>query len=404
VDEAHNLHDRIKELSSAHMTTIMLNRAIKEAKKYKLKEIEEVLFHFPPLLRLLLGKEQEIYVTKEKFVELVGTITPYKELIDMCYDHADKIREDQKQSYIGAIAFFLDSWLGTDDGFTRIISRKKGIKEDTFSISYRCLDPSIIAKEVLDTASSVIMMSGTLTPTTMYEKLLGFEEKLTEQAEFPSPFPPENKLNLIIGKTSTKFTGRNELQFKEIAKILVNVINETPGNSAIFFPSYFLRDRIYEHMQGVEKTVFQESPLMERSEKEEMIAKFKTYKKSGATLLAAISGSFGEGIDLPGDELKTVVIVGLPLTNPDLETKALIDYYDKKFHKGWDYGYVFPAFNKIIQSAGRCIRSETDKGVVIFLDERYTWDNYYRCFPKNWDMKISVNEYRNKIKEFFEKK
>ena len=116
--------------------------------------------------------------------------------------------------------------------------------------------------------------------------------------------------------------------------------------------------------------------------------------------MGVISGSFGEGIDLPGDLLKGVVIVGLPLQKPDLETKALIDYFDKKFKKGWDYGYLYPAFNKCLQSAGRCIRSETDRGVIIFLDERYTWSNYARCFPPDWKMRTTLL-YGRMIEEFF---
>jgi DNA excision repair protein ERCC-2 len=147
--------------------------------------------------------------------------------------------------------------------------------------------------------------------------------------------------------------------------------------------------------------VFIERPEMSSNDKDEMIAAFKTYKKHGAVLLGVVSGSFGEGLDLPGDELKTVVVVGLPLSRPDLETKALIEYYDTKFKSGWNYGYIFPAFNRIIQNAGRCIRSPTDRGVIVFLDERYTWDKYYRCFPKSWKMKISVNHYKEQIEKFF---
>jgi DNA excision repair protein ERCC-2 len=113
-----------------------------------------------------------------------------------------------------------------------------------------------------------------------------------------------------------------------------------------------------------------------------------------------MGGNFGEGIDLPGDYLKGVIIVGLPLQRPDLETEALIKYYDDKFKKGWDYGYLFPAFNRALQSAGRCIRSETDKGVIIFLDERYTWKNYNRCFPPSWSLKTTLL-YEKMIEDFF---
>jgi DNA excision repair protein ERCC-2 len=131
-----------------------------------------------------------------------------------------------------------------------------------------------------------------------------------------------------------------------------------------------------------------------------MLDRFKGYKDIGAVFLAVASGSFGEGIDLPGDLLKAVIVVGLPLSQPDLETKSLIDYFDKKFGKGWDYGYLFPAFNKTLQNAGRCIRSETDKGVIVFLDERYVWPNYRRCFPEDWEMVVSKDP-MYEINEFF---
>ena len=117
-------------------------------------------------------------------------------------------------------------------------------------------------------------------------------------------------------------------------------------------------------------------------------------------MLGVYSGSFGEGIDLPGDLLKAVIVVGLPLNKPDLETQELIKYYDELFGKGWDYGYLFPAMNRCFQSAGRCIRSETDKGIIIFLDQRFTWPNYFRCFPADWELKIS-KEYQDRVKGFF---
>ena len=95
-----------------------------------------------------------------------------------------------------------------------------------------------------------------------------------------------------------------------------------------------------------------------------------------------MGGSFSEGVDLPGDLLNGVIAVGVPLGKPDLQTKEMIGYFDKKFSRGWEYGYLYPAMSKCFQSAGRCIRSEKDKGVVIFLDERFAWQNYFCCFPK----------------------
>ena len=113
-----------------------------------------------------------------------------------------------------------------------------------------------------------------------------------------------------------------------------------------------------------------------------------------------VSGAnFAEGIDLPGDLLNGVVVVGLPLAKPSLKNRQIIKFYEDKYGKGWDYGYIYPAMSKCIQSAGRCIRSETDKGVVIFLDERFSWQNYYACLPREGLM-VS-KEYKKLLKEFF---
>jgi len=103
---------------------------------------------------------------------------------------------------------------------------------------------------------------------------------------------------------------------------------------------------------------------------------------------------------LPGDLLKGVIIVGIPLKKPDIETQKLIEYYDEKFGKGWEYGYSLPAMQRCFQGAGRCIRSETDKGVIVFLDKRFTWDTYYKVFPGHWDIKIT-ELYEKRVREFF---
>jgi DNA excision repair protein ERCC-2 len=233
----------------------------------------------------------------------------------------------------------------------------------------------------------------------MYKELLGVER--VQEVVFKDPFPKKNRLNLIIPKTTTKYTRRNEEQYRNIAEVLSEIADSVPGNMAVFFPSYYLRDQVEKFLaDNTEKTLFSEHSNLTKTEKQQLLDNFKSYKDSGAVLLGAASGSFGEGIDLPGDYLKAVVVVGLPLTKPDLETKSLIKYFDKKFDKGWDYGYLFPAFNKTLQNAGRCIRSETDRGIIAFLDERYIWNNYFRCFPEDWHIEIS-QDYKTLVREFF---
>ncbi len=406
VDEGHNLPGRARELLTERLSNFVTKRAIKEAKDLKNSEIANCLEKMHELITQL-GKEtqDEKPITKDAFVQLVEKVTAYKydELMVELDTLSELVRDEKKQSFCGIISGFMEKWMGEDEGYVRIISKQRGRgKEDFITVSYRCLDPSLITKPVIESSLMTILMSGTLTPTQMYKDLLGFPADAIEKT-YPSPFEEENKLTLMIPETTTKYSARSEAQYERIAEIITEVSESIPGNVAIFFPSYYIMNEVYKKFfDKCSKTVFTEQPNLSKDEKAELFGKFEQYKKVGSVFLGVVSGSFGEGIDLPGDLLKGVVIVGLPLTKPNIETEALIKYFDQKFKKGWDYGYIFPAMNKTLQSAGRCIRTETDKGVVVFLDERYTWDNYYRCFPIEWKIKIT-KMYVDRIKEFFDK-
>ncbi|MBS3130950.1 ATP-dependent DNA helicase [Candidatus Woesearchaeota archaeon] len=406
VDEAHNLPSRIRDLMTAKLSNNILERALKEAKKFKFSEAAEMLISIKgaidDLSRDLSIDKEEKLIDKEDFTGLLKKDMDYGQIVSELEDAGDDIREAQKHSYTGSVAKFLQAWLGQDEGFARIISKRGYMGRDLVTVSYRCLDPSMVSRDIIKKSHSTIMMSGTLNPTFMYKDILGFEHDAIER-ELENPFPENNRLNIIIPETTTKFTRRNKEEFGKIADICSNIVNRIPGCTAIFFPSYLLRDSIYNFFNGkCKKTMFLEKPRMTKEEKEGMIERFKGYKKHGAVLLGVASGSFGEGIDMPG-VLKCVIVAGLPLQKPDLETKELIDYYEKKFGKGFDYGYVIPALTKSLQNAGRCIRSEKDHGIIIFLDERFAWQNYYKFFPKDMDFKIS-RVYESRIEDFFSQK
>ncbi|MCX6707812.1 MAG: ATP-dependent DNA helicase [Candidatus Woesearchaeota archaeon] len=404
IDEGHNLPGRIRDLATEMLSSFIMKKAIKEAKTLNFSETVKTLSMIQDILNkygegMKIGAEK--LIKKDDFVARISRINDYEELVNDLFEICNKIRESQKQSYVGSVAGFLQLWLGPEDGFVRIFSVSQFRNLPLLTLKNRCLDPSVITKDVISGAHSTIVMSGTLTPTDMYKSLLGFPEETVEK-EYESPFMEENKLTIVIPETTTKFSMRNDAQFKRIAEITSEIANEVPGNSAIFFPSYDFRDKVYKHFYDMcRKTTFLEQPRMTKEEKTNFIENFKEQEKAGAVLLGVATGSFGEGIDLPGDFLKAVVVVGLPLNQPDLETKELINYFNKKFSKGWDYGYIFPAFNKCLQNAGRCIRSETDRGVVVFLDERYVWPMYRRCFPQDSEIKVS-RHYKELIEEFFD--
>lgn len=402
IDEGHNLPSRMRELMTSVLSSFVIKRAVQEAKKNsrdvipKLSQIQDVLNDLAEGLET----GQEKLVEKEDFIDKTKEFADYDELTAELELIGTEIRENEKKSFIGSIAGFLESWRGNDEGFTRILENKNTKFGPSIALTYRCLDPSLTTRPVIANSHSTIMMSGTLTPTSMYADLLGFP-KNTVEASFRSPFPEKNKLMLVVPQTTTKFTKRNEGQYKKIAAICADIANNVPGNSMIFFPSYELMKNVNLFFKDIcKRTTFIEDRKFNKKEKIEFLEKFKNYKnKGGAALLAVIGANFAEGIDLP-DLLKAVVIVGLPLQKPSLEIKELMKYYEQKFGKGIDYGYILPAIQKILQAAGRCIRSETDKGVIVFLEERYTMPTYFRCFENETNLKVT-NDYMEEIKKFF---
>ncbi len=406
-DEGHNLPQRARDLLTIKLSSYVIDQAVKEARQFGTGELADTIVSIGDFLMELVKEniqidKEESLVTRGDFEMKVKNLCDLDQLVGDLQDVADEVLETKKRSFIRSVAEFLMSWPGPDEGFVRILSREFDSKGKVqVTLSYKCLDPSFVMRPLFNECHSVIVMSGTLTPTNMYNDLLGFDEDDTIVQEYDNPFPKENRLNLIIPETSTKFTSRSKEMYMQIANRCNEIVTSVPGNCAVFFPSYNIMEEIYFILKDkCDKTIFLEQPGMSKEERGDMLERFKEYKDTGAVLCGVSSGSFGEGIDLLGDYLKSVMVVGLPLSKPNLETQELIKYYDKKYGRGWDYGYIFPAIIKSMQNAGRCIRSKTDRGVIVFLDERYLWNKYYRCFPSDWGMKVAVKP-ADEIRKFF---
>ena len=403
-DEAHQIPGKCRDLLSSELSTLTIELASKEAKTLGLNDIAQDILKLKEILEDLSRKktaidQYESLIKKDEFTNEIKKFVDYKELIDSLQAVSDAVSETKKRSFANSVSSFLINWEGPDHSFTRILNKgftEKG--QPIVILSYKCLDPSLIIKPIVSESYSSIFMSGTLNPLEMYKDLFGIDAKC---AEYKNPFPKNNKLNIIVPDTTTKFTARSPEMYRKIAEHCSSIVNIVPGNTAVFFPSYKIRDDVNEYFKNLcTKTTFLETPNLSKQERTELIERFKQYGNVGAVLLAASAGSFGEGIDIEKNILKSVIVVGIPLDKPDLETQELIKYYDLKFKKGWDYGYIMPALIKTFQNAGRCIRSETDKGVIVYLDQRYTWENYFKCFPKDSYLKIT-KEPLPKINEFF---
>ena len=409
VDEAQNLPSRIREVLSSTVSNFSLNRAVKEARQAGYEETANDLTEIYNILidmsQKELSEKEECYVQRDEFIAKVEKVGKnFEELAGDLLLLGERIRAENKVSYIGSIGSFLQQWLEEGDGFVRILRRSEWKEKSLIQLNFRCLDPALASKELFEECHSAILMSGTLTPTRMYRDILGMSEERTKCKEYDNPFPKTNRLSLVIPDTTTRFTRRKPEEFQKIAEWCAQVVNSIPGNVAVFFPSYYVRDKVApEFERKSRKSIFSEQQGLSKRERMEMLEQFKEYSDLGAVFLGVTGGSFGEGIDLPGKFLRGVVVVGVPLDSPDLETQSLIDYYEKLFGAGWDYGYIFPAMNRVVQAAGRAIRSETDRGVVVLIDERFTWKNYFKCLPVEWQIIVTKNPV-DRIKKFFEPK
>ncbi len=394
VDEAHNLSSRLRALMSTKLSTVIINRAKKEAKKFGYANYVTALEALENRLR----KEAEQLNDGEEVVAKKGIIDKldYDTLALNLESLGEEIRKMQRYSYVGSVGSFLIDYKGQDLGFVRILRKEDG---EVF-LSYNCLDPSILSEEVIRESHSTIFISGTLKPLEMYRDIFGFPEA-TKLVEYNSPFPEDNKKILINTETSTLYKERGPEMFRRISEISAKIVNTIKGNSIIFFPSYSLKNQIARYLIPlITKTIFEEDEGLSHKQRFEIIERFKGYKDTGSVLLAVTTGSFGEGIDLPGDLLKGVVVVGIPLQPPTLEVKALMNYYNLKFDKGRDYAYIIPAITKSLQNAGRAIRTEKDKGVIAFLDRRYAYQQYYKLLPDNSKIILS-KDIEKEINSFF---
>ncbi|MBR9706964.1 MAG: ATP-dependent DNA helicase, partial [Candidatus Diapherotrites archaeon] len=389
IDEAQNLPSRVRSILSTSLSTFNLDAAVKELQALELDELAELMkFTRAQLMKLGMNKipsgQHEVVVDKYALLDILGRKFPDLEdlpslLVDAGMEYLDK--KKKSKSACLSIAKFLETWFEDSKAHVRILHKKY----ESYQLTYSALDPGEFTAPVFKEIRSAILMSGTLTPTTMYQEVLGLEPERTTLREYDSPFPKENRLNLIVPNVTTKYTKRTEAGFERIAEETVKVVNSIPGNVAVFYPSYKIMNSVLDLTQErIGRPVLVQEENMKPQKLNDLITQFKNASRGfGAVLMGVSGGSISEGQDFPGIELLGVVVVGIPLAQMNLETKALIDYCEKKFGKGWHYGYMYPAMSKAIQAAGRVIRNESDKGVVAFLDERYDWPNYNVCFPKD---------------------
>jgi DNA excision repair protein ERCC-2 len=249
-----------------------------------------------------------------------------------------------------------------------------------------CLDPSHLLRQALARGGAAVFFSATLAPIDYFCTVLGGMPE-DPWMQLASPFPPENLAVLIHDRIQTQFKARAESMGDVVTAIRTVVAGRT-GNYLVYFPSYQYLNAVLEAFQSgsgyPSVSVLAQRPGMTESERDSFLAAFSM--EHGETLVgfAVLGGIFGEGIDLAGERLIGAVIVGVGLPQMCIERDLIRDYFQQRNVAGFDYAYTYPGMNRVLQSIGRVIRSETDRGVVLLIDARFGEMRYRRLFPAWW--------------------
>lgn len=251
-------------------------------------------------------------------------------------------------------------------------------------ITQLCLDPSVIIADRLGKAVSSVLFSATLTPLPYYRELLGGGAQ-DPMLDLPSPYDPERLLLLAHAGISTKYRDRTE-SYLPIAKALVAVVHSRVGNYLVYFPSYEYLQRVAErfHELSPQTELLIQTSRMNEKEREAFLHRFDQANPNTLVGFCVLGGIFSEGIDLKGDRLIGAIIVGAGLPRLSLRQEQIKEYFNRKNGRGYDYAYVFPGMNKVLQAAGRVIRSETDSGLALLIDARFDTARYRALFPAHW--------------------
>lgn len=246
-----------------------------------------------------------------------------------------------------------------------------------------CKDPSRFLGDVLSRVHSAIGLSATLSPPDFYLDLLGFERGRTAVVAVPSPFPSGHRRVVIDGSVATTWRERPS-NYGKIAERLAAFAGAVPGNCLALFPSYRFLSEVAGRMRADGKRVLIQDRAAGDREREAILDTLRSAVLGDVLLLAVAGGVFAEGVDYPGDMLRAVAVVGPCLPALNLEQQLLQHYYDERFERGFEYAYVVPGMTRVVQAAGRLIRSEQDTGVIALLDQRFLRGPYRNHLPHDW--------------------
>jgi DNA excision repair protein ERCC-2 len=268
-----------------------------------------------------------------------------------------------------------------------------------------CKDASRFLRQRLEGFHSVIAMSATLTPFAFYQDVLGLPPERTFAVELPSPFPAENRCIVAIPQVSTTYRDRQR-DAPKVAEIIETIMAQRQGHYCAFFPSFAYLRQVRSYLQLPPERLLEQMENMSERDRAWMLRQLERDQGEGLLMLAVQGGIFAEGVDYPGDMLIGTIIVGPGLPRYDVEQELIRAYYDEHYDNGFAYAYLYPGMNRVVQSAGRVIRSETDVGMIALVGKRFTYRNYTDCFPSHWytesPRELVARNYQQRLHRFWQ--
>lgn len=381
IDEAHNLVDRAREMYSATLNEekfVKVKKLISKKDKRITKVIKEIQSYFEDKLEDLTTLDENDLVESEAPLELCEILSSFIKFVDEYLARTNEENEELMDLYFDVYSFLSISDF-YDKNYTTIYTKTF----NGMTIKIYCVNPQKVIEEKMKKAKSNIIFSATLIPMDYFMKMYSYDEE-DFIINLKSPFDVKNRLLMIGDNVATTYNKRFETS-EDIASYIANCVQAKKGNYMVFFPSYKYMELVFDEMKENYPNInisIQESNMSEE-EKEEFLSMFDEDNKETHVGFCVLGGHFSEGIDLTNDKLIGVIIVGVGMPQIGIERDIIKDHM-KDSNKGFDYAYVYPGMIKVLQAAGRCIRTDDDKGVILLLDNRYSQRRYQSLFPYEW--------------------
>ncbi len=416
IDEAHNLADRARQMYSATLSKkdaeMVLGLLDRERDDKLFSALEGFCMTMQGLRRLCrdtLTKEAD--GTESGFYMSRNPLNSFSEEAEKLSKSCDAWLRQNRNSDIyndvfslcSSVKGYLNILEYYDDKFLTYVMVFGG----DITIRIYCLDPSDVLSHCMSRGVSSVLFSATFTPLDYFSDLLGGGRRALH-LNLPTPFKQENLFVGAVDTVSTRYDDRNEKNYKRIAAFIAAAVSPRPGNYIVYFPSYSFMDgvrEVFEKRFPKVKLIVQNRG-MGRGEKERFLSEFKEDSGKLRIGMCVLGGSFSEGVDLPGNKLIGTVVVGVGLPGISNENNIIKEYYDIKSENGYDYAYTFPGMNNVLQAAGRVIRRDEDRGIVILIDDRYAEPRYKTLFPPQWSHLVYTGDPQSLAKavsDFWEK-